>query len=216
MAHDIKGQRFGRLVAIERVGSNRRKEWLWRCACDCGSETIVPSYRLRHGGVTSCGCHQRDCAYRSKKAKNNPRLYGVYRDMKDRCYNKNCEQYKNYGGRGIKICSEWGKFDAFCDWALANGYNPNAKYGQCTIDRIDTNGDYSPVNCRWVNLEQQANNRRVNSLITYANKTMTATQWERERGLWNGAIAYRLSRGWTVDEAIFSLPRKSRKKRIDV
>lgn len=205
MSYDITGNRYGYLVALECVGSNNRKEKLWRCLCDCGNETIVPSYRLRHGGVRSCGCHQRDCNYRSKKAKNNQRLYRVYRNMRRRCEYKKDPNYPNYGGRGIKVCQEWNKFDHFCDWALENGYDSAAEYGVCTIDRIDTNKDYSPDNCRFVNLVVQANNRRTNHVVAINGQKKTLTQIEREHGLYHGAMNTEMKKGKSPEEALSAL-----------
>ncbi len=82
--------------------------------------------------------------------------------MLQRCNNTNKKNYGHYGGRGIKVCTEWqNSFDAFRDWAMSHGYNPDAKRGECTIDRIDVNGDYCPDNCRWItNAEQQRNKRK--------------------------------------------------------
>ena len=81
--------------------------------------------------------------------------------MKARCQNPKTEQYHNYGDRGIKVCQEWQKYELFRDWAMSHGYDPNASFGQCTIDRIDVDGNYEPSNCRWVDLKTQANNKRT-------------------------------------------------------
>jgi hypothetical protein len=88
---------------------------------------------------------------------------------------------------------------------LANGYDENAEFGKCTIDRIDPNKDYSPSNCRWVNMCEQNNNRRNNRTITYNGITKTAAEWGRETGLGDRLIRERIDRGWTVEEA-FTIP----------
>jgi len=81
--------------------------------------------------------------------------------MRDRCRNPNCHAYDNYGGRGIKVCPEWeNDFEAFRDWALANGYDPEAPYGVCTLDRKENDKGYSPENCRWISMKAQTENRR--------------------------------------------------------
>ena len=118
--------------------------------------------------------------------------------MRNRCYNKNMDEYKRYGGRGIKICDEWlNDFQSFYNWSMSNGYQ-----GDLTIDRIDFNGDYCPENCRWTTMKVQANNTRRNTVIEYNGEAHTAAEWEDLYGLKPGYVAGALRRGWNIEEIL--------------
>ena len=98
--------------------------------------------------------------------------------MKDRCYRKSHEFYQYYGGKGIKVCDIWkNNFENFRDWALQNGYRDDL-----TIDRINNDEDYSPSNCRWVNLKCQANNRTNNILVFYNNDWISIEDAMKQTG----------------------------------
>lgn len=162
-AHDLTNRKLGRLTVLEMVGISESRRNLWLCQCDCGNRAVVPATSLVSGHTQSCGCLMRETVSRqfTTHGESNSRLYTVWSGMINRCESPRHNAYKHYGGRGIKLCDEWrNSYEAFRDWAYANGYDENAEYGDCTIDRIDVNGNYEPSNCRWVDAKTQAKNQR--------------------------------------------------------
>lgn len=129
------------------------------------------------------------------------RLHNIWLTMKQRCSKPNCSTYHKYGAKGIRVCEEWdNSFEAFRDWSLENGYADSL-----TIDRIDSHGDYSPDNCRWVTQKTQQNNRSNNVHLTYKGETHSLIEWEKITGLKWRILYDRHYRGWDVNR-IFEQP----------
>ncbi len=199
--NNLVGRRFTRLEVLERAGSDKKGNAKWLCKCECGNIITVLGNNLKRGTTQSCGCLHIERAKEANTIHGHyyERLYGVWRDIKDRCYNENNKEFFGYGGRGITVCDEWVKdFQAFYDWSMANGYKEGL-----TIDRINNDKGYSPDNCRWANMKTQSNNRRSNHLITYNGKTQTIAQWADEMEISYDALVARITKyHWTIERAL--------------
>lgn len=198
---DLVGMKFGRLTVIRKAsdGSVSRAKWL--CRCDCGKEKSVLGSNLRHGRTLSCGCFRSETAIaqQTKHGRSDTRLYGIWTNMKTRCYNSKSKAFKDYGARGITICAEWkNDFQAFYDWAMANGYADSL-----TIDRIENDKGYSPENCRWATAKEQSNNKRSNHQIVCDGEAHTISEWADITGIQYHTIKQRVNKlGWEAEKAL--------------
>ena len=172
-----KGMRFGHLVAEEYVGVHNHLR-SWKCFCDCGNSAIISEGELRRGVRKTCGCGT-GCGHIVEGARNHglsrTRLYRIWAGMKRRCFSPKCEKYPLYGERGITVCKEWMNFKPFYDWAYSNGYTDTL-----SIDRIDSNGNYEPSNCRWATSSEQVRNTRANKWFSYNGETHLLCDWARK------------------------------------
>lgn len=189
---DYAGERFGRLTATNLVRVDDKGRHDWAFVCECGTECVKDIKSVRSGHTSSCGCLVRDALIdRNTKhglSRKYPQTYRTWKDMKARCSNPNDTSYKNYGGRGIKICSRWEDFaNFFCDM----GPRPDG----LTLDRINVNKGYYPENCRWADAETQANNRRGTLWMEMDGRRVSFSQWCRAHGVDRTKARYRIEHG---------------------
>lgn len=130
--------------------------------------------------------------------KSHSRLYRIWNAMKQRCANPNTISYKYYGEKGIVVCDAWcNSFQAFYDWAMANGYADSL-----SIDRIDNDGNYCPENCRWATIAEQQNHTSYNQQYTYQGETLNVMQWAKKTNISANMLYKRLLRGWDIERAL--------------
>lgn len=194
----LLGQRFGRLVVIEKlgVGSGGNR---WLCRCDCGNTHEAGTGGLRNGGIQSCGCLQRELVAKRSTTHGMRKTteYRIWTHIKQRCYSKANKDYYKYGARGIYVCDRW--LNSFENFYHDMGPRPSDKH---SIDRIDNDGPYSPGNCRWATARQQANNRKNNVRIKHNGEIKTVSQWARHFNVRRDFLANRLAQGQSLEEII--------------
>ena len=196
---NLRGNVFGRLTVTAFVGWDKHKHPLWLCRCDCGNTVTVKGCHLKCNHTKSCGCLRNELVgerYRTH-GERHTRIYRIWLNMKSRCYIPKSSAFKHYGGRGIRVCDDWQKYEAFRDWAMANGYRDDL-----TLDRIDVNGNYSPDNCRWATFTEQANNTRKTILIEYGGVVRSLHDWSRLTGVNYYTMYSRYKAGKTPAEII--------------
>ena len=208
---DRTGMRYGKLTVLhradDRIEPSGRKTVMWKCKCDCGNESIVSGGHLNSGTTKSCGCLQLETSHKKRKhGMNGTRIHHIYLNMKYRCYKETSSRYKDYGGRGIKVCDEWLGEDGFLNfynWSIANGYNDSL-----SIDRIENDGNYEPSNCRWTTIDVQENNKRGLKYFDIGNGRETLMQICKRLGKNYNSVQAKIYRGKTIEEALELKPRE--------
>ena len=190
------GERYGHLTVIKPIGSTP-KDVLWLCKCDCGNEKIIAARHLYTGRRSSCGCINPFVTHGGTRT----RLYNIWAGMKQRCYDQKDPSYQKYGKKGITVCEEWiYDYPAFRDWSIKNGYDDSL-----SIDRIDNSKGYSPDNCRWATVKEQANNRTSNRVYEVNGIKGNITQLSDVFSIKYATARARINRGWSAERA-FTTP----------
>ncbi len=168
------GHKFGRLTILGY--SNLTDKYVKKiavCKCECGATADIMEESLIGGFTKSCGCLKTEVNKIKGDGRTKEKLYRTYHSMKQRCYNENTPNYRRYGLRGIMVCKEWMEsYSVFREWAYSNGYNEGLE-----IDRIDNDGNYEAVNCRWVTKKVNSNNNSRTVFITHNGETKPLTEW---------------------------------------
>lgn len=208
------GQKFNRLTVIDSHVDSGKTYWV--CECDCGNFVTKLAKNVKFGHVISCGCKSRET---KGSAVTKERLYGIWQGMKCRCYYDKVETYKNYGGRGIKVCDEWkNSYPNFRDWAYNNGWTEEIlenHQDSLSIERINVNGNYCPENCCFIPLNRQCLNKRPYSernkiktkkdrnMVTIGGETKSEREWQKFYGVSNAMLDYRVKKlGMTIENAL--------------
>lgn len=194
---DITNKKFGRWTAVRRI-PNSKGRWLFKC--DCGTEKAAFYNHVVVLGVSkSCGCLRRELLRLkfTTHGRSKIREYKNWASMTQRCKNPNNPDFKNYGGRGIKICKRWARFENFFK---DMGHRPTAKH---SIDRKDNDGNYCRSNCRWATVSQQRNNRRNNRLFRIGSERLTISQIAHRFKIPYQRLHSRLTnQRWTLQRAV--------------
>lgn len=209
LPHLRPGQRFGRLVLVEDLGRHGRDR-KWACVCDCGNASNVFAGNLRRANTKSCGCLQKEIAaahkFRHGHAKSGAHSteYNIYQSMMDRCYRPSSASYSFYGARGIVVCGPWRDGDGISNTGFQvflsdMGRRPSKNH---SLDRVDTNGGYSPDNCRWATAKEQARNRRTNRFVDLPDGPITIAEAAEITGLHRSTITARIHRGLSAEQVM--------------
>lgn len=193
---DLTGQRFGRLIALERINT-RVHHTLWLCRCGCGKSARVAYQRLVAGKTRSCGCLRRDLnlARGTRHGLTGTSTYRSWASMLTRCRNPNRNTHQRYMGRGIKVCQRWYSFENF----LAD---MSERPPGTSLDRINPDGDYEPGNCRWATQREQMANMSRNVKITFGRETKILSEWCRLFRINICTVKGRVKKGWDWHRAL--------------
>lgn len=200
LKRDLRGEVFGQLTVVQFAGRSQHRQGRWRVLCSCGAVFVTLSASLLAGRTVSCGCKRVGVSvnrvHGHAQGGKPSREWSSWYSMLKRCRDPKARNYHNYGGRGITVCERW--VGDFVTFFADMGHRPKGM----TLDRIDTNGNYEPSNCRWATSQTQSWNRRDIRRLTWRGETKPAPQWALEIGLPRQTLAQRLRDGWSVERAL--------------
>lgn len=195
---DLHGKTFSHWTVIRRNGK-KNGHIAWECKCVCGNMRTIQRGHLVSGASTNCGCVAK-ANFRASVITHGASKtieHATWCRIIDRCENKKLPCYKNYGGRGIKVCARWRH--SFENFLEDMGYRPSNDH---SIDRIDNEKGYSPSNCRWALRSEQMRNTRRKRVVTLNGKKMLLIEAAEIYGVNYGSVKWRLRQGQTVEQAL--------------
>ena len=183
----------------------------WQCQCICGYISYRKGSFFKDEKYSCIKCHNKTIKKPIKHGMSKTSMYYTFSNMKTRCYDKGSKQYKDYGGRGIRICERWlNKENGFENFMIDMGPKPSKVH---TVERKDNNGNYEPENCYWGTRKEQNNNTRRNHYVEYDGKKQTLIQWSEEYGINYDILERRINQeNWSFEKAIMAPIRKLRKR----
>ncbi len=190
-----EGYRSGKLTVISYSGINKQGERTYNYLCDCGHIGKARAGILKRKKISMCtkcgalGNLKHGESLNGKKTKE----FRAYSHMKERCLNKDHKEYKNYGGRGIKVCSRW--IESYVNFINDVGRSPSSKH---SLDRENNEGNYEPSNVRWTTSKTQNRNKRTNFWIEFNGKKMILTDWANYFGVTAPTILYHFKKQRTI------------------
>lgn len=213
--YDIKepceGMRYGRLLVLGEGERNKQNIRRWSCRCDCGKIKNLKTFDLINGNVVSCGCYSREkftlMTTRHGGASGGKRTseYQAWINAKKRCYYPKNKEFKNYGGRGIKMSSDW--LNDYSKFISDMGQKPTSKH---SLERIDVDGDYFKENCRWATMSEQNLNKRTNRIVSFDAKSQHLCLWAKEMKIKKSTLGSRIKAGWSYEKILSQPVRKRR------
>jgi len=209
---DLTGLIFGRWTVLrfhsirKYSESNKDKKAMYLCECECGNRGVVCGNSLSQGNSKSCGCLNLEKIIERNRThgKTGIRVYRIWQAMLTRCRNINVPNYNNYGGRGISVCKRWESFENF----LKDMGNPKPNE---SIERIDNDGNYNILNCKWATKKEQSRNTRSNRKISFRGETLCLCEWAKRLKIDQASLRERLEK-WSLKDAL-TKPKNERFKK---